>query len=227
MRLSQKNKYQKNNPKYVHLLTMALLTLFLAFGSTSCNSAQKKAAAAAAAKKAQAIKKAKTDLSALLNNNSMTSDELERKLGQIKGRNISNPDIAALIKKVEDKIANKKVAEAKAKAEKEKRKKELEAQKAKVEKVKTIHDYFREIAGAGNTNQANGLINDALNLFTSPNANVLIIIAGKGDNADYDKPTTIKKYLNYLKDQKKSPTRIEDFRKDPSGKIKTLILRKL
>ncbi len=267
MKLQQNINRQKNAGRYANLFVMSFLALFLVFGSTSCNSAKKKAEAEAAAKKVAAIKKASEDLTALLNDDSMSADELEKKLNDIKGRKINSPDIAALIKKVEDKLQTKKVSEAKdalnailnddslSAAEKQKRldaikakglnnpdiagliakveadiaqtqKKEEEAQN-KVEKVKTIHDYFGEIAGAGSTDQANTLINEAMNLFTSPDANVLIIIAGKGDDADYDKPTTIKNYLNYLKDQKKAPTRIEDFKKDPSGKIKTLILRKL
>lgn len=267
MNLQRQTYSQTQTGRYANLLLMSFLALFLVLGSTSCNSAKKKAEAEAAAKKAAAIKKATTDLNALLGDESMSADQLEKKLNDIKARKINNPDIAALIKKVEQKVQTKKVSETKkaledilndnslSAAEKQKKldaikakginnpdiagliskveaniadKKKIEAEaQKKVEKVKTIHDYFGEIAGAGSTDHANTLINDALNLFSSPDANVLIIIAGSGDNADYDKPTTIKKYLNYLKDQKKAPTKIEDFKKDASGKIKTLILRKL
>ena len=43
---------------------------------------------------------------------------------------------------------------------------------------------------------------------------------------DYDKPTTIKKYLDYLKDQKKSPNAVEHLEFDDAGKIKEVTLIK-
>jgi len=56
---------------------------------------------------------------------------------------------------------------------------------------------------------------------------VLIIIAQSGGITDYDEPTTIQKYLNYLKDQKKKADTIENIVFDDAGKIKELELTKL
>ena len=63
-------------------------------------------------------------------------------------------------------------------------------------------------------------------MFSSPNSPVLIIIAQENGKNDYDRPTTIEKYLNYLKDVGKNPNDIENVVLDGSGKIKELELIK-
>jgi hypothetical protein len=70
-------------------------------------------------------------------------------------------------------------------------------------------------------------INDALGLFNSPDAPVLIIISKTGDIVDYDRPTTIKNYLNYLKDTKNNINKVEKIVYDDNGKIKELELLKM
>ncbi|HZB14477.1 MAG TPA: nucleoid-structuring protein H-NS, partial [Chryseolinea sp.] len=62
-------------------------------------------------------------------------------------------------------------------------------------------------------------INEALAMFASPETPVLIIIHESGGQKDYDRPTTIKNYLNYLKDQKKPADKIGNLQFDNSGKI--------
>jgi hypothetical protein len=89
-----------------------------------------------------------------------------------------------------------------------------------------LTQYFNAIANAGNTTSANTSINEALTMFASPNTPVLIVISEEGGVKDYDKPTTIKEYLNYVKDQKKSINAISDIKTDGSGKITELELRK-
>jgi hypothetical protein len=79
--------------------------------------------------------------------------------------------------------------------------------------------YFSAIANSGNVNSANSSINEALALFASPDTPVLIVISEEGGQKDYDRPTTIRDYLNYLKDQKKSANKIGDLKFDGSGKI--------
>ncbi len=69
-------------------------------------------------------------------------------------------------------------------------------------------------------------MNEALKLFAGPNTPVLIIISQEGDLVDYDRPTTAKKYLEYLKDQKKNLNEIENIEYDDNGKIKLLELIK-
>ena len=68
-------------------------------------------------------------------------------------------------------------------------------------------------ANAKDAATANGHINEALKLFESPDAVVLIRLNNYGD---YDRPTTAVNYLNYLKDQKKVNVNV-DFK--PQNKL--------
>jgi hypothetical protein len=82
-----------------------------------------------------------------------------------------------------------------------------------------LEEYFSAISNSGNAASANGSINEALTMFASPDTPVLIVIHESGGQKDYDRPTTIKDYLNYLKDQKKQADKIGNLQFDPSGKI--------
>ena len=55
---------------------------------------------------------------------------------------------------------------------------------------------------------------------------MLIIISKEGKTVDYDRPTTIKNYLNYLKDTKNNINQVEKVLYDSNGKIKELELIK-
>ena len=89
-----------------------------------------------------------------------------------------------------------------------------------------LNQFFDAIARSGNVASANSSINEALTLFTSPETPVLIVISESGGQKDYDRPTTIREYLNYLKDQKKNMNTISDLQFDNSGKITEVELRK-
>ncbi len=99
--------------------------------------------------------------------------------------------------------------------------------KPKEVKLETrLGDYFAAIANAPSIASANNSINEALNLFESPDALVLIVISEYNGNKDYDKPTTIREYLNYLKDQKKNINRVGELTLNRAGKIAELELYK-
>jgi regulator of protease activity HflC (stomatin/prohibitin superfamily) len=121
-------------------------------------------------------------------------------------------------------------AAAKAKAEEERAKREAEERERANAKASTpavrLGEYFAAISNSGNTASANSSINEALTLFASPDTPVLIVISESGGQKDYDRPTTIKNYLNYLKDQKKNINAISDVKYDSSGKITELELKK-
>jgi regulator of protease activity HflC (stomatin/prohibitin superfamily) len=121
-------------------------------------------------------------------------------------------------------------AAAKAKAEEERAKREAEERERANAKASTpavrLGEYFAAISNSGNTASANSSINEALTLFASPDTPVLIVISESGGQKDYDRPTTIKNYLNYLKDQKKNINSISDVKYDSSGKITELELKK-
>jgi hypothetical protein len=87
--------------------------------------------------------------------------------------------------------------------------------------------FFNSIANSNNVNGANNSINEALAMFSSPDTPVLIVISEENGQKDYDRPTTIRNYLNYLKDQKKNPNKISNLQFDSSGKITELELSKL
>lgn len=107
----------------------------------------------------------------------------------------------------------------------EKRKQEAEAQAKRDAEAQRqapaqkLDIYFNAIANSGNVNSANSSINEALALFASPDTPVLIVISEENGQKDYDRPTTIRDYLNYLKDQKKNANKINDLKFDSSGKI--------
>jgi hypothetical protein len=131
---------------------------------------------------------------------------------------------AAKLKKQREDEARQREAEEKARREAELRRKESEAA-AMAPKTK-LNQYFSSISNSGSTASANSSINEALTLFASPETPVLIVISEYDGKKDYDRPTTIRDYLNYLKDQKKNNNIISDLKMDSSGKITELELKK-
>jgi hypothetical protein len=89
-----------------------------------------------------------------------------------------------------------------------------------------LGQYFESIARSSNAASANSSINEALTLFASPDTPVLIVISEENGSKDYDRPTTIRQYLNYLKDTKNNANSISDLQFDASGKITEVELRK-
>jgi len=127
---------------------------------------------------------------------------------------------AASRKQREEEERQRKEAEARAQRERD-------AEAKKREPYTRLERYFSSISGSGNTTAANNSINEALAMFSSPETPVLIIISQSGEQKDYDRPTTIREYLNYLKDQQKNANKIEKLEFDGSGKITTVELTKL
>lgn len=93
-------------------------------------------------------------------------------------------------------------------------------------KEDNLHNYFKAISSAPSLTSANASIKEALAMFSTPDAPVLIVIYRAGANPDYDEPTTIGKYLDYLKDTKNSNAQVEELVYDANGKIKELVLKK-
>jgi flagellar motor protein MotB len=127
---------------------------------------------------------------------------------------------AALRKQEEEQ--RRKEAEEKARREAEARALQAQANEPRAR----LNQYFESIANSGSTGSANSSITEALALFASPQTPVLIVISEEAGQKDYDRPTTIIDYLNYLKDQKKNPNKISNVQVDGSGKITELELRK-
>jgi hypothetical protein len=216
----------KNRPLISKLITRMLIILFMAgvaFGTAGCKSKKKLAQEAAAKEYADKVQKAIAELKAILNDDgTMPIAEMERRLNDIKNQNLNDATVDDLIKQVEAKIAAEKEAQ---------RLRQLELDKQKqVQKEKTkyeyVEEYFTSVANAKSVEEANAKIAQAMKLFASPETPVLIIISQEGGMNDYDKPTTISKYLNYLKDTKNYNNSVYDVQTDDYGQIKALELIK-
>ncbi|WP_338760596.1 hypothetical protein WAF17_13900 [Bernardetia sp. ABR2-2B] len=213
----QKNKSIRKWYFRLSFYLMILLGMGTTLTTTSCKNKQKIAAEQAAAEKKAKIEKATKDLQAVLNDTSMSAEERQKRIDAIKAMNVDDPTVKDLIAQAEQSVREQRIRE-----EEEKRQKEAEAEASK--KSKTIKDFFSEIANAKDANAANASIQNALKLFTSPQAPVLIIIAEEGGEKDYDEPTTAEKYLNFIKDQKKMNHKVVSIGTDANGKIKLLEL---
>jgi len=205
-------------------LNQMLVLLFLvgaSVGVFSCKSQKKIAAEEAAAAEARKIAKAKADLEELLSDNfGLSLDEKESRLRVIKDMNIEDAEVQELIVKVEEKLAREREAlMAKERAERLAREQQSAEQKG-------LDDYFDLIASSSNLATSNRYIGEALDLFASEDVPVLIIISRSGNIVDYDRPTTIRKYLEYVKDQKVVRNKIENVVYDANGKITELELIK-
>jgi hypothetical protein len=136
--------------------------------------------------------------------------------------------------RVDKETAEQRKKEAALKQQQEKEEARLEAEarqqrenEAKAKNPRTkLNQYFESISNSASATAANADVSEALGLFASAETPVLIVISESGGKKDYDRPTTIKAYLNYLKDQKKNINEISDLKFDESGKITEVELRK-
>lgn len=92
--------------------------------------------------------------------------------------------------------------------------------------VENLENAFNGVANASSVNGADQSIQQALSMFSNQETPVLIVIHEENGIKDYDEPTTIKKYLDYLKDTKKNLNYISDIRLDANGKVSELELRR-
>ena len=206
-------------------LLIVVVAGLIAASFTSCKSQKKIAAEKAAAERAAKIEQAKQDLLLIINDKGeMTLQEKEDKISEIKGMMLEDPETDALVIKAEELIAEQK-AEVK-RLEDERRRKALEMEQAEENKFSKIEGLFDEVANPKSLQMADTRINETLQYFSSPDVPVLIIIYQDGADKDYDKPTTIRKYLEYLKDQRKNVNKINNVQFDANGKITELELIK-
>ena len=201
---------------------MVLLAAFITLGgTTSCKSKKRLAKEAAEAEYKSRVDQAVKDLNGILNDETLwTLEEKEARVQTIKDWNLQNAEVDDLLLQVEKKLARER-----AQKEEEERRQAEEREKANAADV-VLGRNFSSIANAGSVSQANRVINETLGLFESPNVPVLIIIKQNAGFNDYDRPTTIEKYLNYLKDQKISPNKVHEIKYNANGKINELELIK-
>lgn len=205
---------------------LLLLAGTVALGFAGCKSQKRITAERLAAERAEQIEQAKQDLLKIINDQGdMTLDEKEDKVSEIKGMNLGDPEVDALVERAEETISEERARLRK--LEEEKRRKKIEEQQMEEQRFSKIEDYFDAIAGSKSMEMANTRINEALKFFASPDVPVLIIIYKEGNLKDYDKPTTIRKYLEWIKDQGKNVNKIHNVQFDANGKITELELIKM
>ncbi len=203
-------------------IAMILLAAFITLGgTTSCKSKKRLAKEAAEAEYKSKVAEAIKDLNAILDDETLwTLEEKEARVQTIKDWNLQNAEVDDLLFQVEKKLARER-----AQKNEEERRAAEERERAQSTNV-VLEKNFRSIANAGSISQANRVINETLGLFESNNVPVLIIISQAGGFNDYDRPTTIENYLNYLKDQKISRNSVNDIKYNANGKISELELIK-
>lgn len=203
-------------------IAMILLAAFITLGgTTSCKSKKRLAKEAAEAEYKSKVADAIKDLNAILDDETLwTLEEKEARVQTIKDWNLQNAEVDDLLFQVEKKLARER-----AQKNEEERRAAEEREHAQSTNV-VLENNFRSIANAGSISQANRVINETLGMFESNNVPVLIIISQAGGFNDYDRPTTIEKYLNYLKDQKISRNSVNDIKYNTNGKISELELIK-
>ena len=201
---------------------MVLLAAFITLGgTTSCKSKKRLAKEAAEAEYKSRVDQAVKDLNAILDDETLWSlEEKEARVQTIKDWNLQNAEVDDLLYQVEKKLARER-----AQKDEEERRAAEEREKANAADV-VLGRNFNSIANAGSVSQANRVINETLGMFESPNTPVLIIIKQNAGFNDYDRPTTIENYLNYLKDQKKATEKVHEIKYNSNGKINELELIK-
>ena len=166
------------------------------------------------------VQQAKERLQALIaNEQGLSIQERRDELEEIKQEGYTNSEVLKLIGKLEQQLAQAEKA-------KEEKQASREMEKKKQNMSSTLSDLFNGIANAPNRLSAESKIDKALEHFESGDVTVLRIVYQDGNTVDYDEPTTIKEYLNYLKDQKKNPNTIENIKFNSNGKVTELELEK-
>jgi len=230
--MNQSNLYkmmtkQKLLPAIKQFTLVLMIALVSLGGATGCKSKKKLAQEQAAAEYSSKVEMAKKDLNSMLDGtDSWSLAEKEQRFKTIKSWNLEDTEVQALLDKVEDKLARER-ADAERKTEEERLRKEEESRlKTEANKYDPLENYFRAIAASPDQETANEKIAGAMQLFATPDVPVLIIISQAGGFNDYDRPTTISKYLDYLKDQKVYNNRIQQVKYDANKRITELELIK-
>lgn len=202
-------------------ITTVMLLLLAAFitigGTTSCKSKKRLAKEAAEAEYKARVAEAVRDLTAILDDETTwTLEEKEHRVQTIKDWNLQNAEVDDLLFQVEKKLSRER-AQAAQRAEEERRAAEEAARAQQPKNV--LERNLASIASASSTTQANRIINETLQLFANNSVPVLIIISQAAGFNDYDRPTTIENYLNYVKDQKVNRNKVNDLKFNDAGKI--------
>jgi len=202
-------------------LMIILMAVFITIGGTSCKSKKKIAAEKAAIELADKIAAAKSSLKDLLrDDNPKLWQEKKDELDRIVAMQLRDPEVEDLIIQVTEKLDKDRLADLKRQEEEAKRLAEEQARMKQQGQLDNINSHFFAVASAPSVEEANIRIQRALSLYATKEVPVLIVISKYGNNQkDYDRPTTIDKYLHYIKDIKKYNNEIDAVKYDDFSKI--------
>jgi hypothetical protein len=205
-------------------LMLALMIFLVAAVAVPGCSGRKKAEQAAQEQRDKSIQDALRSLKALMTDNGMSVEQKRAEWNRIKNLNLNHSEVDEWLEKVDAYLKLQEQRMAEDKAEAERRAAEKEKSKKAFQQVLT---FFERIANAPSVDEANRQIQEALSLFASAQVPVLIVISTSSNGSkDYDRPTTIRKYLDYIKDQRRYEKQAELLKLDEQGKIKELELIK-
>ncbi|RMG66452.1 MAG: hypothetical protein D6722_15000 [Bacteroidetes bacterium] len=210
--------------RLLHLSLLAMLALTVV-GGTGCKSKKKlleEQARAEAEARQQQIAQLSSELQAMMSTPVRDMADLEARedrLADIRALGIDDAGLNALIDRVVAFLASER--------ERLTRTVTPEPPADPHAALKTdLNSRFDRIASAPNVSTANAMITSTMKLFSAGDTPVLIIISEAGGSPDYDRPTTVERYLNYLKDQKRSPNQVKEVKLDSNGKVRELVLIK-
>lgn len=79
-----------------------------------------------------------------------------------------------------------------------------------------------QAARQGDMSEADNIVKRILQYFVDSDSPVLIILNQNGSNTDYDRPTTIGRFINRLKTEKKNLYKVDSYQQNRDGKINEL-----
>ena len=196
--------------RFDRLLVVLIIAIFIA-GSTGCASKKNLTTPVSTEKNMeQKVAQAKSDLLKIINDDgSMTYREKEQLLNDIIALDLNDPEINNLIAEAQEKLNyDREEMERLKTAELKAREEAMASEEDTYEMI--LQDAFQSIANSSSIAEADMFAQSALKLFANPDVPVLIVIMEAGNIVDYDKPTTIQKYLDYLKDTKNNQNVIKN-----------------
>ncbi|HOW24548.1 MAG TPA: hypothetical protein PK711_02670 [Bacteroidales bacterium] len=203
------------------LLLGALVT-----GSSGCSSkkkAGKTAEVTTVHDNSDQLLKAKGQLLEIINDDgSIPIETKEATLREIKSQHFQDAEINDLIG-----LADQKIREEKDRIYQAQKVTPQQVAETEVANTKDIlYGFFNDLVSNKNYQESEVFINQALKMFASESVPVLIIISQEAGMVDYDEPTTIRKYLEYLDDTKNNSNRINSIKVNQEGLITELELIK-
>lgn len=211
------------------LVIIALMSVIVISGATSCKGKKGTARSKAAieAQHKNKVNEAKNTLKTLMSDDCTWSlKEKEDKLNTIKSDALKDEELNQLIKEAEKYINRERIAAG------------LDVDKPHVviapkttdsnvsvkvvdKNENILNTLFDNIASGKDVSSS---VTELNALFESKQTPVLIIISKSEKATDYDRPTTIDKYIDYLVDQKVSRNKVYSIQYNDDKKIKVLEL---